>query len=107
MWLISEEQQDVLYRLTWVLNHVDRISDVHISEKSGKGDKIEDLVVEFSYETNDWNKTIYFARAPNYNQLEIWQDTQNTLPENLKQHISKELPNFSYSQEKNVHVWTL
>ncbi len=107
MWLISDEQQAALYSLNVVLGKAKGISDIQISNKSGKGDGIEELVVEFYYETDDQNKTKYFARAPKYNKLEIWQDTQNSLPENLKQHLTKELPNFLYSQEKNVHRWSL
>lgn len=108
MWLISEEQQAALYALNSVLCKAQGISNIKISEtKSGKGDGIEYLIVEFFYESDNKNKTTYFARAPNNKQLEIWNDILPTLPESLKQHITKELTGYKYTREQNVHRWSL
>ena len=82
-------------------------SDVQISEtKTGNGDGIEDLVVEFVYASDDQNKTVYFARIPVKNRVEIWQDGSSVIPEDLLKRITKELPNFSpkdYPREE-VHL---
>lgn len=108
MWLISEEQQQALFALYTVLVKSKATSDVKISEtKSGKGDGIEDLVVEFFYAPDGKDKTIYFARMPAKNNIEVWQDASNSLPEDLRQRITKNLHNFTYSQERNVHKWIL